>query len=174
MEEIIKGLWLGSDEDVQEAKKRGYARLTCAKDGPDGHRSILGYTTLGAPKGKDYLFARKGDHAAMNLIDVDDPEFISDDMLDTGLAFIHEMLSSGKKILVHCNAGMSRGPTTTMMYLRTIGELDQPFNRAKHIFKTLYPKFDPGHGMLFHAMSRWDELKGIYAERKQTIENGRG
>lgn len=164
MEEIIKGLWLGSDEDVPEAKKRGYARLTCAKDGPDGHREILGYTTLGAPKDKNYLFARKGDHAAMNLIDVEDPDFISDAMLDKGLQFINEMMSEGKKILVHCNAGMSRGPTTVMMYLRTIGELDQPFNRAKHIFKTLYPKFDPGHGMLFHAMSRWDELKGKYVD----------
>src|ERR1017187_6545377 len=91
VEEIIDNLWLGSDDDVPEAKKRGYARLTAAKDGPDGHRSILGYTTLGAPKGKNYLFARKGDHAAMNLIDVEDPEFISDAMLDEGLAFIHEM-----------------------------------------------------------------------------------
>jgi hypothetical protein len=172
MEEIVRGLYLGSDEDVPEAKKRGYARLTAAKDGPDGHRSILGYTTLGAPKGKDYLFARKNDHAAMNLIDVEDPEFISDEMLDDGLAFIHEMMSEGKKILVHCNAGMSRGPTMVLMYLRTIGELDQPFNRAKHIFKTLYPKYDPGHGMLFHAMSRWDELKGIYATRHH--ERGSG
>ena len=161
MEQVIKGLYVGSDADVPEAKKRGYARLTCAKDGPDGHREMLGYTTLGAPKDKNYLFVRKGEHAAMNLIDVEDPEFIADAMLDKGLDFIDEMMKAGKKILVHCNAGMSRGPTTTMMYLRTIGELDQPFNRAKHIFKTIYPKYDPGHGMEYKARERWDSLKGI-------------
>jgi hypothetical protein len=163
MEQVIKGLYVGSDADVPEAKKRGYARLTCAKDGPDGHREMLGYTTLGAPKDKNYLFVRKGEHAAMNLIDVDDPEFIADDMLDKGLDFINEMMKAGKKILVHCNAGMSRGPTTAMMYLRTIGELDQPFNRAKHIFKTIYPKYSPGHGMEYKARERWDSLKGTNA-----------
>jgi hypothetical protein len=42
MEEVIPRLFVGGDKDVAEAKKRGYARLTAAKDGPDGHRAILG------------------------------------------------------------------------------------------------------------------------------------
>ena len=27
--------------------------------------------------------------------------------------------------------------------------------------KTLYPKYDPGHGLETHARMRWNELKGI-------------
>ena len=161
MEEIIKGLWLGSDEDVPEAKRRGYARLCVCKDGPDSHRSMLGYTTLGAPKGKDYLVARRGDVMALNVIDNPDPQMIPEEALMAGIEFIHEMMLKGKKIFVHCNAGMSRSPTLVMMYLRTIGELDQPFNRAQKIFDTIYPKHDPGAGMEFHARNMWDTLKGI-------------
>jgi predicted protein tyrosine phosphatase len=119
---------------------------------------MLGYHTMGAPKGENYLFVRKGDHAAMNLIDVDDPQFISDDMLKKGIEFAKEMYAKGKPILIHCNAGHSRGPTTAMMFMRSIGELPQPFNRAKKIFSTLYPSFNPGHGMEFHARKLWNEL----------------
>jgi|SRR5208337_216189 len=158
MHEIIDHLYVGSDADVAEAEKRGYAGLAATKDGPDGHRAMLGYTTLGAPKGKDYLFVRKGDHMALNLIDVENPEFIPEKVLDAGIAFIKEMIAAGKTVLVHCNAGHSRGPTIALLYMRSVGELPQPFNRARHIFKTLYPPYEPGHGMEFHARRLWDEL----------------
>lgn len=159
MQEIIDRLWVGSDADVPEAKRRGYARLTAAKDGPDGHREMLGYTTMGAPKDENYLFVRKGDHAAMNLIDIDDPEFISEKMILQGIEFAQEMWSKGKKILIHCNAGHSRGPTTAFLFMRSIGELPQPFNRAKKIFKALYEPWDPGHGMEFVARKMWNEIE---------------
>jgi hypothetical protein len=163
VEKIIEGIYVGSDEDVPEAKKRGYARLSATKDGPDGHRAMLGYDTLGAPKGKDYLFARKGDWMALNLIDVENPEFISEKAILAGIAFVKEMAAEGKKVLIHCNAGHSRGPTTTMLYLRSIGELPQPFNRAQKIFKTLYPKYDPGQGMEVVARQMWDKLEPKYS-----------
>lgn len=155
MEEIIKHLWIGSDDDVPEAKKRGYARLACCKDGPDGHREMLGYETLGAPKGKDYLFARKGDWMALNLIDSENPMLIPDKVIDAGIDFIQEQMDKGNKILVHCNAGMSRSPSIVMLYLHKIGELSQGYNRALHIFKTLYPKYAPAHGMEYKVRTRW-------------------
>lgn len=155
MEEIIKRLYVGSDDDVATAKARGYARLACCKDGPAGHRTMLGYTALGAPKGKDYLFARKGDWMALNLVDSPEPTMIPDKVIDAGLEFIKEQMDRGNKILVHCNAGHSRGPSMAMLYLHSIGELSQGYNRALHIFKTLYPKYNPGHGMEYHVRTRW-------------------
>lgn len=164
MEQIIPRLWIGSDADVPEAKRRGYARLTAAKDGPDGHREILGYTTRAAPPGPNYLFAvdEGGNHAAMNLIDVDDPEFIPEKMILQGIKFAQEKWAEGKKILFHCNAGHSRGPTTALLFMRSIGELPQPFNRAKHIFKSLYPPYSPGYGMEFIARKMWNEIEDTY------------
>lgn len=158
MEAIIEGIYVGSDVDVPKAKERGYAILAACKEGPNGHRAMLGYHTLGAPKGKDYLYARKGDWMALNLLDVEDPQMIPDKVITAGIAFIAEMMNEKKKILVHCNAGHSRGPTMAMLYLRSVGELPQPFNRAKHIFKTLYHPLSMGHGMEFHARDMWDTL----------------
>lgn len=162
MENIIRGLYVGSDADVPEAKHRGYARLCACKDGIDSHRSMLGYDTMGAPKGKDYLSARHEDVMALNLIDSDDPEFIPDEVIDAGLKFIKEMQDKGRILFVHCNAGHSRSATLVLMYLRAIGELPDSFLRAEHIFRKLYRKYDPGIGMRDHARRRWRDLKGFF------------
>lgn len=162
MQEIIKGLYLGNDGDVAEAERRGYARLACCKDGIDSHRSMLGYTERAAPQGKEYYSARRGDVLALNLIDSEDPEMIPDEVLDAGLKFIHEKLSKGEKIFVHCNAGHSRSPVIVLMYLHAVGELPQGFNRAQHIFRTLYSEYDPGQGMKSRAHERWKSLPEFF------------
>lgn len=164
MEEIIKGLYLGSDDDVAEAKRRGYARLCCCKDGIDSHRSMLEYETRGAPSGKDYYFARKDDVLALNLIDSDDPDMIPDKVIDAGLKFIKEMQDKHRIVLVHCNAGHSRGPTTVLMYLHAVGELPQGYIVASKRFKYLYHKFDPGVGMESHARARWKSLPDFFGK----------
>lgn len=165
MEEIIKGLYLGSDDDVAEAKRRGYARLCCCKDGIDSHRSMLGYESLGAPKGKDYYFAREGDVMALNLIDSDDPEMIPDKVIDAGLNFIKEMQDKHRILFVHCNAGRSRSATIVLMFLHAVGEMPQGFGAAEKRFKYLYHKFDPGVGMESHARVRWKSLPDFFGKK---------
>lgn len=165
MENIIKGLYLGSDKDVPAAKERGYARLCCCKDGIDSHRSMLGYQTMGAPKGKDYLSARTGDVMALNLIDVDDPEMIPDEVLDTGLRFIKELQESGRKLLVHCNAGHSRSATLVLMYLRAADGMPDSFLAAEKKFRSLYHLYDPGVGMRAHARTRWRDLPQFFQRK---------
>lgn len=164
MEQIIDGLYLGSDKDVAAAKERGYARLCACKDGEDSHRSMLGYDTMSAPKGEDYYFARKGNVMALNLIDVDDPLMIPDKVIDEGLDFIREMQVKGRKLLVHCNAGHSRSATLVFMYLRTNGELSDSFVRSEKVFRTLYPSYDPSVGMNSHARVRWKTLPDYFKE----------
>jgi len=162
VQEIIKNLYVGGDQDVPRAKERGYSRLAACKDGPDGHRVMLGYKSLGAPQGNEYLFAQRGNWAALNLIDNDDPDMIPDAVLDAGLKFIHQQMLVGKKVLIHCNHGHSRGPTMALMYLRAIGELPQGFNRAVHIFRSLYPDYDVNSGMKSKAWERWKSLPKFF------------
>lgn len=161
--EIIKRLYIGDDAAYERLKdKPGWSFCRCCKDGPGGHRQTLGYTTPGAPKNSpDYLFVRKSNLMALNLIDVDDASLMPEEVILAGIEFINERMNAGDKVLVACNAGISRSPTIVMLFLRTIGELDQPFNRAQKIFDTLYPKHDPGAAIEFHARHLWDELKGI-------------
>lgn len=162
MENIIRGLWLGDDDDVKEAERRGYSILAACKEGPNGHRAMLGYTTQGAPKDHNYYFAQRGHWMALNLIDIDDPAWVPNEAIDAGLNFLKQEYESGRKIFVHCNAGRSRGPTIVMMYLRAIGELPHSFPRAERIFRTLYRKYDPGLGMRTHAKDRWEALPNFY------------
>lgn len=164
MEELIKGLYVGSDKDVAKAKDRDYARLACCKDGIDSHRSMLGYTTMGAPKGADYFFARKGDVLALNLIDVDDPIFIPNAVLDAGITFIKEMQDKGRTVLVHCNAGHSRSATITLMYLRATGEMPDSFILSERKMRTLYPPYDPSVGVRAHARERWKQLPKFFSK----------
>lgn len=158
--QIIPGLYVGDDDAYQRLKDRpGWSFLRCCKEGPGGHRQTLGYTTLGAPKDKNYLWVKRGNHMALNLLDLDDPEFIAEGMINMGLDFIRERLAAGDKVLIACNQGHSRGPTTALMYLRTVGEMPYAFTKAERVFRTLYPKYDPGQAMRQYARSHWRQLE---------------
>jgi len=168
MQKIIDRIWAGGDEGVQKAKSRGFSHLACCKDGPDGHRAMLGYESLGAPKGPEYLFASRGHWAAMNVIDNDDVSMIDSDMVLTGLRWAKKEYDAGRTIFFHCNHGHERGPSTALMFLRAIGEMPYPFSVAKRIFHGLYDKFDVrGTGMLYKAHELWKELPGLFNGRQE-------
>lgn len=158
MEKLLPNLelYVGGDKDFEKiAHGSGWSALRCCKYGPGGHQQTLGYTTLAAPKGPNYLWVRKGNLLALNLLDLDDPFFISPEMMQKGLDFIDERLKAGDKILTACNEGRSRGPTTALLYLRRIGEMPYHFVSAERVFKTLYPPFLPGIGMRQFAKMTW-------------------
>jgi hypothetical protein len=159
-EQIIDRLYIGDDAGYEKIKgKDGWSCLRCCKDGPGGHKELLGYHTLGAPKGPDYLWYRKNKHLmALNIIDLEDPSFVPVPAIEEGIAFVTERMNAGDKVLVACNSGHSRSPSITMLYMRSVGELPQPINRAKKIFKTLYPPYDPAHGIDFRVHELWDEI----------------
>jgi hypothetical protein len=165
MENVLGNLWVGGDADYEKIKERpGWSCLRCAKFGPGGHKETLGYTSNAAPKGPDYLAVKKGDRMALNFIDASDPNFIPLKMIETGLEYIDQRMSAGDKVLVACNAGHSRGPTTATLYLRAIGELPSNFISSERVFRTLYHKYDPGIGVRQFAKTHWgtfdDFLKG--------------
>jgi hypothetical protein len=160
-------LFVGSDSDDQDAAKRGYAILSACKDGPWGHRSALGYKERGAPKGNQYYYAVRGKRMVLNLIDLDDPNFIPEEAIFPALRFINKHLKAGDKVLVHCNAGRSRAPTIALLFLRTIGEMPSGFGTSEKVFRALYPEYDPGVGMRTFARAHWGELKDNFYERSK-------
>jgi len=157
MENVIGSLYVGDDSDYLKIKgKDGWSVLRCCKEGPGGHRDTLGYESLGAPKGAHYLSVDQPGRRALNFIDPQDPHFIPKEMVERGLEFIDKRLAAGDKVLVACNAGHSRGPTTAMLYLRAIGELAGNFIHSEKIYRTLYAKYDPGIGVRQFAKTHWD------------------
>lgn len=162
MEEIYTHVWVGDDNDYLKIKdKSDWRAVRMCKYGPGGHQQTLGYHTLAAPKGKNYLSIEKDDHLAVNIIDMDDPNMIPFDCITIALDYIKRKLDEGKKVLIACNSGHSRGPSTGLAFLRSIGELPYHFVKAETIYKTLYPKYDPGLGIRQQLRSHWAELNDM-------------
>lgn len=162
MEHILGQLYVGDDNDYEKLKdKSGWSFLRCCKFGPGGHKETLGYTTPGAPKGPDYLATVKRNRMALNFIDANDPNLIPAEMIKKGLRYIDQQIEAGSKVLVACNAGHSRGPTTAMLYLRATGELPGNFVSSERIYRTLYHKYDPGLGVRQFARSHWNTFENF-------------
>jgi hypothetical protein len=160
LHEVYTRVYIGGDADYEKVKdKEGWSFLRVYKYGPGGHRQTLGYTTRAAPKGPNYLWVTKGDNLmALNILDLDDPNMIPFEAIKHGLDFAKSRLDAGDKLLIACNQGHSRGPTTGLMFLRSLGDLPYHFVKAESIYKTLDPMYDPGMGMRQIARSHWAEL----------------
>lgn len=170
MHEIYDNVYVGGDEDyLKIAPKEKWSALRCCKFGPGGHKDVLKYTTNAAPAGKNYLWVYKGNnHLALNLLDLDDPNMIPFNAIEEGLKFVKKRLDIGDKVLIACNSGHSRGPTTGLMFLRAIGDLPYHFIKSEHIYKTLYPQYSPGMGIRQVARSHWTELENLLEKTWQT------
>lgn len=160
MHSLIDHLYVGGDAEYELIKNRkDWSTLRCCKFGPGGHKDTLGYETMGAPKGSSYLSVDSLRRRALNFIDVADPNLIPIPMIEKGLEYIDKRLAAGDNVLVACNAGHSRGPTTALLYLRAIGDLTGNFHQSERIFRTLYHKYSPGIGTRTFASNNWDYFK---------------
>lgn len=156
MEEILPRLWVGDDAGYEKVKDRSNWRFVrCCKYGPGGHQQTLGYDTLGAPKDDNYLTVRKGHLLALNLLDLDDPNFIDPGMIDAALEAIKTWRAKGDTVLVSCNHGHSRSPSIVLMYLRSIGEMPYSFVVAERMFRVIYPPYDPAQGIRQYVRMHW-------------------
>ncbi len=159
MVQISPNVFVGSDSDYEKIKDdKDWVALRCAKFGPGSHKEILGYETQAAPEGPNKYWVKKGRVLALNLLDLDDPNFVPPEAIQKGLDFIRDNVDE-KKVLVACNAGHSRGPTLGLMWLRTLGRMPYSFLHSSKIYRNdVYPKFDPSPGIEQFARSKWASL----------------
>lgn len=109
MIEIYKNIFVGNELDYEQTVKYrdGWAVVHACKE--PYHRQALGYTGRAASKTHpEYLVARRGDRLILNLVDVDNPDWINPVIIDAAIEFIDNALKKGEYVLVHCNQGMSR------------------------------------------------------------------
>jgi hypothetical protein len=160
MIEVCSNLFVGhqGDFEYQVDGREGWAVVHACKE--PYHRIVLGYTTQGAPKGHpEYLFAVRGDRLYLNLVDVDDPTYIHEELVEAAITFIHEKLAAGKKVLVHCNQGESRGPGIAFLYLlrHTPALPKTSLADALAVFQRIYPAFHPGPGIAGYIAAHWSD-----------------
>jgi predicted protein tyrosine phosphatase len=157
MREVAHNLYVGSLKDFQtladsEVALEGWAIVHAAKE--PYHRKFVGYVSRGAPQDNpEYLSARRGDRLAMNLIDADTMQYVSNQIMDEAVIFVRQKLEEGKKVLIHCNEGCSRAPTLAMLVLAA--QLHPEFSEAVNAFKKRYVDYNPKSGVFEYAKSHW-------------------
>ncbi len=150
MIEVFPRLFVGSEHDYEKVVRHqaGWSVVHACKE--PYHRNALGYSGRAAPKDHpEYLIARRGDRLILNLVDAPDPAYIPKEIIDAAVQFIEARLTHGKRVLVHCNEGYSRGPSIVFLYLvsRTSCLANHGLDGALRSFQSLYPKFNPKSGM---------------------------
>jgi protein-tyrosine phosphatase len=157
--EVSPGLWVGSDTQMESVEaieqdaqtwdtRTGMSVLSAARD--PWHRNMLGYRTKSAPEGLERLVARRGNHMALNLIDVRQlgpggHHYVPDEVIEAGLKFISERLATGDQVIVHCNQGKSRAPTLALLWMLREGLISE--DAPLPSFEQLYKNYLPSAGM---------------------------
>lgn len=162
MKEIIDRVWVGGDEDVPKVshKENWYLTRAC-KFGPLSHKNLLGYTTQAAPIGEHQYWVKKKNVFAINLLDLDNSDMVPSDAIILSLKEAYKKYIDGYNLGFFCNAGVSRGPSVAMLFLRSIGEFPSGYLQSEKIMRTLYPKFDPRQGIKQASKEMWSTVKDM-------------
>lgn len=83
-------------------------------------------------------------HKFINCLDL--PEVDFSPILDEAIVFIKSCIVENLRVLVHCNAGVSRSSTIVLGYL--IRECGIPFDQAYRIVKYKRPAVQPNAGFM--------------------------
>lgn len=97
------------------------------------------------------------------MVDMEQPLLpkFTNPIMKKAMLFIDEQIPENK-ILIHCNQGQSRSPSIGLIYLARNGVVDSSnYYQAKNDFRKIYPKFQPGKGILSYMKRNWSYLMRI-------------
>jgi predicted protein tyrosine phosphatase len=117
----------------------------------------LGYSGRAAPKDHpEYLIARRPGRLILNLVDAPDVNYIPAEIIDAALDDIHQNITF-RKILVHCNQGMSRSPAIAFLYLLKFSDLFRRHDCDEDLqdFLKIYPPYAPARGVADYVRLNW-------------------
>ncbi len=161
MIEVYPHLFVGNEIDATTVlKENGWYIIHACKE--PYHRQALGYSGRGAPNSHpEYLIAKRDGRLILNLVDAPDPAYISKEIMDAAVSAIVENISV-RKVLVHCNQGMSRSPTIALLYLLKHTNVLKTNDLASvsETFLGLYPLYKPAGGVAGFVEKNWLDYVG--------------
>lgn len=151
-------LYVGTKEEYYHAFREGI-NIVCALNRANGyvtHQSVVGWSGRGCNKDNPYyLFKQEENAIYLNMIDGDNPAYVSDEMINAALEFIHEKLQKGSKVFIYCSLGESRSPSVALMYLLEYGLIEKNDQTIQNFRTTIYQNFFPKLGNLKYIQTRW-------------------
>ncbi len=161
MIEIYSNLFIGNELDYETNVKQqnGWIVVHACKE--PYHRQALGYSGRACSKEHpEYLFALRDHRLILNLVDVENPSWVSPIIVDEAIKFIDSGLKKGLKVLVHCNQGMSRSAGLGLLYLAYIGQFhNMDFFSAEEEYRKLYPPYNPAGGIRGYCEENWSKYR---------------
>jgi hypothetical protein len=144
MIQIHKNLFVGSLIDYESNQNNLDFNFVQACKEPC-HRKALGYSGRSADSNHpEYLIAYRDRRIILNMIDPPTAKYFENIQFEKSLLFIEEKLKDGKKVLIHCNQGISRSPSIGLLYLAVKGNIkNRNYNEAKEDFIKIYPNYEP-------------------------------
>ena len=158
MKEIHPNIFIGNDTDCAKCINDlefaiVHACKTC-------HQTALNYTKSLPPSHQNYLIFESGQHLYLNLVDMTQefqPKY-THPIFDRTMDFINEQLPE-RKVLIHCNQGLSRSTSIGLVYLARHGIIaNDDLESAATEFIKLYPDYQPGNGVKLYTKNNWDYL----------------
>lgn len=156
MIEVYPNLHVGSESDEQRVcGQAGWFFIHACKE--PYHRQALGYTGRAAAKTHpEYLIARRDGRLILNLVDVEDSNYIRPEIIDAALGAVSDNIQRSK-ILLHCNQGQSRSPGIALLYLLKHTDVlgQQDMTATIEAFRAIYPPYAPARGMAEYIRLNW-------------------
>lgn len=144
MTEIHKNLYVGSLIDYEILQDNpDYSFVQACKE--PCHRRAVGYSGRAAPKTHpEYLIAYRSNRIILNIVDTPTGKYFCNEIFEKSLNFIDEHIEAGRKVLIHCNQGLSRSPSIGLLFLAIKGKIrNGNFWEAKEDFLKIYPEYSP-------------------------------
>ena len=161
MIQVFNNLYVGTNIDCQQVTA-GFAIIHACKE--PCHRQAVGYKGNLKASHPSYLMHLHGDrHLYLNMVDMDQelsPQY-THPMMERAMLFIDRHLHD-KKVLVHCNWGISRSPSIALLYMarkKAIG--NATYDMARNDFNTIYAAYTPGRGIAGYMDRYWANLLSI-------------
>ncbi|MEG3756869.1 dual specificity protein phosphatase family protein [Pseudoalteromonas carrageenovora] len=150
-------IYVGTKEEYELAKSTGM-KIVCALNRANGyvtHQSVVGWSGRGCNKDNPYYLFKETEEAIyLNMIDGDNPAYVSNEMIDPALGFIKRALDDEEKVFIYCSLGESRSPSIALMYLLENGLIDR--EDADKVFReNYYSEYKPKFGNLGYIQQRW-------------------
>ena len=157
MFEVYPNLFIGTKRECFFTQRDDWAVIHACKS--PCHQRVLGYRGSLPKDHPNYLIYERENHLFLNIIDSNEPLFMPRLFL-ASLNFIEKNISK-RKVLIHCNEGLSRSPSLALLYLakraRVISE--KSYGEAVKDFIKLFPSYRPGRGIALYLDLHWKELQ---------------
>ena len=119
MFEVFPNLFIGTERECFFTQRDDWGVIHACKS--PCHQRALGYRGSLPKDHPNYLVYERENHLFLNIIDPNEPLFMPP-LFTASLDFIEKHISK-RKVLIHCNEGLSRSPSLALLYLQNALEL---------------------------------------------------